>query len=828
MSSSTEAEAALPTAAPAPADENAIVRKRIENHEKNKAIVQERLKELCTDLLDEVNKLEARISADLEQAFAAEEARQQQANLPKPNDCTDGVDGKVEHVSQKYSVVKSTKAKDVCDKIHLKIKKVESNETTGEDSTITLEELSEQHRKNKEKAKGKLLKMCNELREEVKGLEQEISSDLEEESASEDEKLQKLLSEKDTDEDTMLNELIMGKVYGIEENEESSCIKDRYTLVAAKGIWGLEEMRVKEFYIREVKNGRVYLVLELFEERIKKMLEERGVIEDITVRVSMWKKGENDETLSEYVISSEGINHFTPEILKERNVYCARVRIEYEEQASEWSKVVEFTTPRFSELCGWKKCPPNIENWRQYVIDDANPKMVESRNDGGSKDYSSAIIGNTIIPLNKITTWNIKVSSYLVSINGKSTYIGVAPFDTDQSNKSSFLKSGWYFCCYDSTLRSGPPHNYHDKEYGPRKKKGHYIKKDSAVGVIIDTAKRDISFALDYENIGVAYEGIPIDKPLVLCAFATSDRISFELNFAEIKGVEKASHIPAPGNVSISDSTWDSITLTWDAIDGASFYQIESVEIGRCDGSTTNKFTKAELCPETEYSFRVRAMRGNEAGPWCDSISVRTKATPALSEYTWKKCPDDVIEDRKYCIDENSSLIAIKNGACGGYSTVITNIPLPSNTVTSWKIKILKSKEDNGRGIFVGVAPYDIYQRIDNDYKYTYSKCGWYFDCYCSTLRSGPPHFFCGEKKYGGIKDKNDGEYVHNGEVVGVIMDTRNGKLCFCLGDINLGVGYKGIPIDKPLVPCVLIEAQGDSVEIEFSSDIPEQSCVIS
>ena len=45
-------------------------------------------------------------------------------------------------------------------------------------------------------------------------------------------------------------------------------------------------------------------------------------------------------------------------------------------------------------------------------------------------------------------------------------------------------------------------------------------------------------------------------------------------------------------------------------------------------------------------------------------------------------------------------------------------------------------------------------------------------------------------------------------------MDTTKGELSFVLNGVNYGVAYEGIPLDKPLVPCVILEYKGDSVEL--------------
>ena len=45
-------------------------------------------------------------------------------------------------------------------------------------------------------------------------------------------------------------------------------------------------------------------------------------------------------------------------------------------------------------------------------------------------------------------------------------------------------------------------------------------------------------------------------------------------------------------------------------------------------------------------------------------------------------------------------------------------------------------------------------------------------------------------------------------------MDTAKGELSFVLNGMNLGIAYEGIPLDKPLVPCVVLGYKDDSVEL--------------
>ena len=47
-------------------------------------------------------------------------------------------------------------------------------------------------------------------------------------------------------------------------------------------------------------------------------------------------------------------------------------------------------------------------------------------------------------------------------------------------------------------------------------------------------------------------------------------------------------------------------------------------------------------------------------------------------------------------------------------------------------------------------------------------------------------------------------------------MDTAKGDLSFVLNGVNLGIAFEGIPLDKPLVPCVILYFKDDSVELVF------------
>ena len=275
-----------------------------------------------------------------------------------------------------------------------------------------------------------------------------------------------------------------------------------------------------------------------------------------------------------------------------------------------------------------------------------------------------------------------------------------------------------------------------------------------------------------------------------------------------------------PRNIRCVNIRSDSMSLFWDDVKCECFYEIELKSLNaieRTYHSLKPECTLHDLEPSTKYHIRVRTvpLGGSGQSIWSNPIVVQTKSV--FSKCVWKRCPYFSFSKSMYSLDEGNPIIATKSSGDESYQcTIIGSAPIPLNQVASWNIKILKSKDNDGRGICIGVAPSDINQNIRNNYK----KCGWYFVCYFSTLWSGPPQY-CSRKEYGPRKSK-DGRYVHTGDSVGVVMDTAKGELSFVLNGVNLGIAFEGIPLDKPLVPCVLLGIEGDSVELSSFKQSPK------
>ena len=471
--------------------------------------------------------------------------------------------------------------------------------------------------------------------------------------------------------------------------------------------------------------------------------------------------------------------------------------------------------------CVWKECSSNVDENKKYVLDKENPRIFTKT--GPSTSYCT-VIGTTPLPPNKVTSWNIKLAK-IGSSKGSGILIGVAPFDIDQNCGEECDKFGWLYYCFTSGLCSGYPRLYREKPYGPRLGNGDYLDQGDSVGVVMDTTNGDLSFQVGGSDFGLAFEGIPLDKPLVPCACIYNSGDSVEFDPTEVKENTLDKTIPVPTGITTSSRTSDTITVKWDPIEGASFYQIEVEGRRTFEATAVTNHSISNLEPVTEYKIRVRAVRGASFGHWSEYVTEITQK-PYNDNWGWKECPESTIWCCKYEVNNDNPKIA-KSLYQDHYSTIIGNSLIPPDKVSSWGIKILKSKGNDGFGILIGVAPADIDQGDDNNYK----KCGWYLHCHDFTFCSGPPHN-CDGKVYG--PRKKIGKYVRNKDTVGVVMDVMKGELSFVMNKENLGVAYDEIPTDKPLVPCAILWNPGDCVELvteeDLASDDPkkDKDCIIS
>lgn len=173
--------------------------------------------------------------------------------------------------------------------------------------------------------------------------------------------------------------------------------------------------------------------------------------------------------------------------------------------------------------------------------------------------------------------------------------------------------------------------------------------------------------------------------------------------------------------------------------------------------------------------------------------------------FVWKECPKFSRNSVKYTLS-NSRRYAKKDDVDSDiYCTIIGKNNIPMRSTVWWKISCTGIFDKGGEEFFVGVAPAEIDQRATRNQH----SCGWYLCWGSGSLYSGPPHNY-NNKSY------CESRRVTKASVVGLIMNTNGGSgtLSFMFDDLDNGVAYNGIPLDKPIVPCVLLHYAGDSIEI--------------
>ena len=181
----------------------------------------------------------------------------------------------------------------------------------------------------------------------------------------------------------------------------------------------------------------------------------------------------------------------------------------------------------------------------------------------------------------------------------------------------------------------------------------------------------------------------------------------------------------------------------------------------------------------------------------CNILNSIKKLGDVRKKYLYKfiKCPENIEEEKKYIVTGEKQNIITKIGQNSNYFGIKCEYQLNELKIYKWKIKILKSK---CQAIIIWVAPYDF-----DINKSTYSKYGWYFNCYNGGLYSGPPFNYNNKATNIRVKD----------ELI-VEMNIPQKILKFIINKEENSASYSNIPLDKPIVPVVHLCDQNDSVEI--------------
>lgn len=139
------------------------------------------------------------------------------------------------------------------------------------------------------------------------------------------------------------------------------------------------------------------------------------------------------------------------------------------------------------------------------------------------------------------------------------------------------------------------------------------------------------------------------------------------------------------------------------------------------------------LFPSTVYCARFKIVHTND-GLCTDWSATVEFASPRFEDFcAWKGFPCHLDEEFRYSLDEENPRVVTKADESMYPCTAIGNALLPLNNVMSWSIMVVKTKWDDGSGIFIGIAPHSINKKKGDNY----SECGWYISCYWSELVSG-------------------------------------------------------------------------------------------
>ena len=120
------------------------------------------------------------------------------------------------------------------------------------------------------------------------------------------------------------------------------------------------------------------------------------------------------------------------------------------------------------------------------------------------------------LELNKIYKWKINILNSKLKV----ILVGISQ-DEEELNPSLNNINGWYFYCFNSTLYSGKPHNYKNKQTNLDK-----IDKDIIIS--FDMNKATLSFIL--KNKIESYYNIPLDKPLYPSILLHDEYDTIEIN----------------------------------------------------------------------------------------------------------------------------------------------------------------------------------------------------------------------------------------------------------------------------------------------------------
>ena len=442
---------------------------------------------------------------------------------------------------------------------------------------------------------------------------------------------------------------------------------------------------------------------------------------------------------------------------------------------------------------------------KNSVVNPTDPRIITSHGDG--------IIVTTeqsIAPHTGIHKYSLEV---LEATEPQDIYVGVAPIDIDVSNFRSWC--GWYLHPSSATLISGPPHNYSFTPVPLAAGEGHVkypgnLLPGDVITLALDTDAGSLTFSLNRKRLGVAYTSIPLSKPFVIAAMLGHNNV---LRVDPVASAPQPAAPPRALRIGAND-----VTLTWDGDDNNDVIYYVTCEVagGYADGAVApivyagpaRECTVGGLVAGAAYDFFV-ARRGSDA--WSEPLSV---ALPGKS-FSDVKLLRNSVEGRQgrfiEVAEDRMSATSRKAGswhALLGDGVVFAKNGEEASGRKSFVVKVV-SLEGSSSDMFIGVAPVD----VDPNLVESHPLRGWFLSTYRSNIVSGPPH----NAQY--LNYDRERGHVKTGDTVEVVCDLvaegeeRFVTVSYVVNGRDLGVAFRNVPLDKPIVPIVLMRNTGDSVE---------------
>lgn len=441
------------------------------------------------------------------------------------------------------------------------------------------------------------------------------------------------------------------------------------------------------------------------------------------------------------------------------------------------------------------------------IVDPADRRVITSKGDGIIVTTEQAIA-----PKTGLHKFSVEVLS---STEPQDIYIGVAPVDIDVTNFRSWC--GWYLHPASATLISGPPHNYSVTPMPLAAGEGHVkypgnLFPGDVITLELDTNVGNLSFAINRKKLGVAYTGIPLDKPFVIASMlGKNDSI-------RVDPISATSPSLPPTGIHVIRTAQNEVTLAWDADTTveSTYYVTCEVAGGYADSAIapivyagkTAECTVGGLIGGVEYDFFVS--RRGAADTWSAPVRV---AVPGKTFSDVKMLKNsvkgrDIIEIAENCMAATSRKAGSWHALLG--DTLIfsgNDEDCEEGAKRSFKIKIV-SLEGSSSDMFIGVAPVD----VDPNLVESHPLHGWFLSTYRSNIVSGPPQ----NAQY--LNYDPARAHIKTGDTVEVVCEldkkAKSVAVSFVVNDKPLGVAFGDVPLDKPIVPLVLMRNKGDSVEL--------------